>query len=262
MSEGGKVPPELAVPRVGRQDEDAISELVEQATRNPLFEALLRWYNRELSFIGPKDFIPIAEERGMISEIGAWCIEETCRQIRVWQDAGFTTVPVSVNVSSAQFQDSNVERVVSDALVKYEIHPSMLEIELTESLLLADDDETSTTLRDLRAIGVGIALDDFGTGYSSLSYLQRFPVTRLKVDRSFIVDLATNRDDAALTEAIIAMAHGLRLGVVAESVENEEQVALLRELGCDELQGYLLGRPMSPEAFERFLAREKEDGEA
>jgi EAL domain-containing protein (putative c-di-GMP-specific phosphodiesterase class I) len=124
---------------------------------------------------------------------------------------------------------------------------------------MQDDEVTTRTLHRLHELGLGLVLDDFGTGYSSLSYLQRFPVTRLKVDRSFIVDLATNRDDAALTSAIIAMAHGLRLGVVAESVENEEQVALLRELGCDELQGYLLGRPMSSEAFEHFLDCDKEE---
>ena len=218
------------------------------------FEALLRWYNRELGFIGPKDFIPIAEERGMISEIGAWCIEETCRQIRVWQDAGFTTVPVSVNVSSAQFQDSNVERVVSDALVKYEIHPSMLEIELTESLLLADDDETSTTLRDLRAIGVGIALDDFGTGYSALTYLNRFPLDVVKMDRGFLRDIEDSSAAAGIASAVISMSHSLGFKVVAEGVDSPPQAELLRSMGCDQIQGFLYSPAIPSEEASRFLA--------
>ncbi len=218
------------------------------------FEALLRWYNRELGFIGPKDFIPIAEERGMISEIGAWCIEETCRQIRVWQDAGFTTVPVSVNVSSAQFRDSDVERVVSDALVKYEIHPSMLEIELTESLLLADDDKTSTTLRDLRAIGVGVALDDFGTGYSALTYLNRFPLDVVKMDRGFLRDIEDSDAAAGIASAVISMSHSLGFKVVAEGVDSPPQAELLRSMGCDQIQGFLFSPAIPSEEASRFLA--------
>ena len=218
------------------------------------FEALLRWYNRELGFIGPKDFIPIAEERGMISEIGAWCIEETCRQIRVWQDAGFTTVPVSVNVSSAQFRDSDVERVVSDALVNHGIHPSMLEIELTESLLLADDDKTSTTLRDLRAIGVGVALDDFGTGYSALTYLNRFPLDVVKMDRGFLRDIEDSNAAAGIASAVISMSHSLGFKVVAEGVDSPPQAELLRAMGCDQIQGFLFSPAIPSEEASRFLA--------
>lgn len=221
------------------------------------FEALLRWYNRELGFIGPKDFIPIAEERGMISEIGAWCIDETCRQIRVWQDAGFTTVPVSVNVSSAQFRDSDVERVISDALVKYEIHPSMLEIELTESLLLEDDDNTSTTLRDLRAIGVGVALDDFGTGYSALTYLNRFPLDVVKMDRGFLRDIEDSNAAAGIASAVISMSHSLGFKVVAEGVDSPPQAELLRSMGCDQIQGFLFSPAIPSEEASRFLASDR-----
>ena len=150
------------------------------------FEALLRWFSPELGFVSPKNFIPIAEERGMICEIGAWCIEEACRQMRAWTDAGLEIVPVSVNVSSVQFAESDLERVITDALVRHQIDPHNFEIELTESLILEDNDTTALTLRDLRAIGVRVALDDFGTGYSALTYLNRIPLDTVKMDRGFL----------------------------------------------------------------------------
>lgn len=221
------------------------------------FEALLRWYNRELGFIGPKDFIPIAEERGMISEIGAWCINETCRQIRVWQDAGLTTVPVSVNVSSAQFRDSDVQRVVSDALVEHGVHPSMLEIELTESLLLQDDEDTSMTLRDLRAIGVRVALDDFGTGYSALTYLNRFPLDVVKMDRGFLRDIEDSNAAAGIASAVISMSHSLGFKVVAEGVDSPPQADLLRTMGCDQIQGFLFSPAIPSAEASRFLATDR-----
>ena len=177
------------------------------------FEALLRWFRAELGFVGPSEFIPVAEDRGMINEIGAWCLREACRQIRTWQDAGFNVVPVSVNVSSAQFRDADVSRIVSDALVEHEIHPSLLEIELTESLLLDDDERTGMALRDLRAIGVRVALDDFGTGYSALTYLNRFPLDVVKMDRGFLRDIEDSNAAAGIASAVISMSHSLGLEV-------------------------------------------------
>jgi diguanylate cyclase (GGDEF)-like protein len=222
-------------------------------------EALLRWNDPEIGPDLPEELIALAEEIGLISRVGDWVLRTACAQARKWQDEGYKAIRIAVNVSGHQIrQESFVDTVVA-ALEETGISPALLDLEITESTIMQDDEVTTRTLHRLHELGLGLVLDDFGTGYSSLSYLQRFPVTRLKVDRSFIVDLATNRDDAALTSAIIAMAHGLRLGVVAESVENEEQVALLRELGCDELQGYLLGRPMSSEAFEHFLDCDKEE---
>jgi diguanylate cyclase (GGDEF)-like protein len=220
------------------------------------FEALLRWYNCDLDFVGPNEFIPIAEERGMINEIGAWCLDETCRQIRAWQDAGFTTVPVSVNVSSAQFRDTDVQRLVSDALVKHNIHPSLLEIELTESLLLDDGNATAIALRDLRAIGVGIALDDFGTGYSALTYLNRFPLDVVKMDRGFIRDIEDSDSAAGIASAVISMSHSLGFKVVAEGVDSPLQADLLRAMGCDQIQGFLFSPAIPGEEATRFLASE------
>ena len=191
------------------------------------FEALLRWYSAELGFVGPSEFIPVAEDRGMISEIGAWCLTEACRQIRVWQNAGFNVVPVSVNVSSAQFRDSDVSRIVSDALVEHDVHPSLLEIELTESLLLDDDENTGTALRDLRAIGVRVALDDFGTGYSALTYLNRFPLDVVKMDRGFLRDIEDSNAAAGIASAVISMSHSLGLDVIAEGVDSPPQAELL-----------------------------------
>jgi EAL domain-containing protein (putative c-di-GMP-specific phosphodiesterase class I) len=225
-------------------------------------EALLRWRDPEIGPDLPGELISLAEEIGLISRVGEWVLHTACGQARTWREAGYEQIRIAVNVSGHQIRQASFVETVLAALEESGLSPALLDLEITESTIMQDDEVTNRTLHRLHEMGVGLVLDDFGTGYSSLSYLQRFPVTRLKVDRSFIVDLTTNQDDAALTSAIIAMAHGLRLGVVAESVENEEQVALLRQLGCDELQGYLLGRPMSAEQFEDFLAPEKDDPEA
>ena len=218
------------------------------------FEALLRWYNADLGFVSPKDFIPIAEERGLICELGAWCIDEACRQIRTWQDGGFETVRVSVNVSSAQFRDSDVEREISDALVRHEIDPSIFEIELTESLILDESDSTALTLRDLRAIGVQIALDDFGTGYSALTYLNRFPLDTVKMDRGFLRGIEDNDSIAGIASAVITMSHSLGFEVVAEGVDSERQSQLLRSMGCDQIQGFLYSPAVPAAEATRFLA--------
>ena len=218
------------------------------------FEALARWDNRELGFVGPKEFIPIAEERGMINEIGEWCLNEACLQINVWRDAGFSVVPVSVNVSSIQFRDTDVQRIVTDALVRHSVHPSLIEVELTESLLHEDDEKTGLALRELRSIGVKVALDDFGTGYSALTYLDRFPLDVVKMDRGFLRDIEDSHAAAGIASAVISMSHFLGLEVVAEGVDSPPQAALLRTMGCDQIQGFLFSPAIPSEEATCFLA--------
>ncbi len=218
------------------------------------FEALLRWYSRELGFVSPKDFIPVAEERGVIREIGAWCINEACQQIRAWQDAGYRAVPVSVNFSSAQFAGEGVIDVVTQALQRHEIDPRLFQIELTESLLLSDNEATLTELRDLRAIGVTVALDDFGTGYSALTYLNSFPLDVVKMDRGFLRDIETSRTAAGIVSAVISMGHSLGLRIVAEGVDGLWQLQLLEQMQCDEIQGFLYSPPIPSQEATRFLA--------
>jgi diguanylate cyclase (GGDEF)-like protein len=219
------------------------------------FEALSRWQSAELGTVSPKDFIPVAEEHGLINEIGAWCLDETCREIRRWRDAGFVPVPVSVNVSSAQFRDDNLQRTVTDALKKHDVEPELLEIELTESLLLDEGENTAHCLRDLRAIGVQIALDDFGTGYSALAYLNIFPLDILKLDRAFLREIHFDRSAAKIVSAVVSMAHGLGLTVVAEGVDSAEQLPILREMQCDQIQGFLYSPAVAPDDAVRLLAR-------
>lgn len=218
------------------------------------FEALLRWQSEELGFVSPKDFIPVAEERGLICEIGAWCIDEACRQIRAWRDAGFEIVPVSVNVSSAQFSESDLQEIITSALVRHDVEPAAFEIELTESLILADNETTALTLRDLRAIGVRVALDDFGTGYSALTYLNRFPLDTVKMDRGFLRGIEDDEAAAGIASAVIAMSHSLGFAVVAEGVDSERQAQLLRSMGCDQIQGFLYSPALPAIEATRFLA--------
>ncbi len=218
------------------------------------FEALLRWYNDELGFVSPKDFIPVAEERGLICEIGAWCIDEACRQIRVWRESGFETVPVSVNVSSIQFAESDLQQVITNALVRHGVEPRSFEIELTESLILADNETTALTLRDLRAIGVRVALDDFGTGYSALTYLNRFPLDIVKMDRGFLRGIENDTAAAGIASAVISMSHSLGFEVVAEGVDCERQSQLLRSMGCDQIQGFLYSPALPAIEVARYLA--------
>jgi diguanylate cyclase (GGDEF)-like protein len=224
-------------------------------------EALLRWEDPEEGPIGPDEFIPIAEESGLIVGIGAWVLREACRQAVAWNDLGYRPIRMSVNLSGRQILAADfVERVIS-ILDETQMSPNMLELEITESTIMQDDELTNTTLQQLDEIGIGLALDDFGTGYSSINYLRQFPIGRLKIDRTFVSDLMTNPDDAALTGAIIAMAHSLRVKVVGEGVETEEQAYFLRRRGCEELQGYLISPAVDPVTFLRFLVLEK-DGEA
>ncbi|MFO0473146.1 MAG: putative bifunctional diguanylate cyclase/phosphodiesterase [Pseudomonadota bacterium] len=216
-------------------------------------EALLRWNHPLRGAVSPGDFIPLAEERGLIVPIGRWVVQAACRQIRSWRDAGFTPVPVAVNLSARQFASDTLVADIEDALTRYDVSPSELEFELTESALMAEPDRAAEVLERLGRMGIGIAIDDFGTGYSSLSYLKRFRARQVKIDRSFIHGLPGDRDDVAITQAVIAMAHSLGLGVVAEGVETSDQLETLRAMGCDQAQGFLLGRPMPAGQLQALL---------
>jgi EAL domain-containing protein (putative c-di-GMP-specific phosphodiesterase class I) len=216
-------------------------------------EALLRWNHPSRGHIAPVDFIPIAEETGLIIPIGAWVLREACREAKKWATARIGPVPVSVNISSHQFRDGSLGRDVVDAIVGAEIHPNLLELEITESVLLQDVDKTLVVLKALKKSGISLSIDDFGTGYSSLSYLKRFPIDTIKIDRSFVKDLHKDTDDAAICAAILAMSTQLGLRVVAEGVETREQLEFLRRHGCHHIQGYLFGKPQSSEEFFKFL---------
>jgi PAS domain S-box-containing protein/diguanylate cyclase (GGDEF)-like protein len=215
-------------------------------------EALLRWRHPERGLVPPGVFIPLAEETGLILPIGDWVLHAACMQQRNWRDAGLPLVPVSVNLSAHQFNDGIVAKV-GQVLDECGIEPQLLELELTESASMADADKSCALLAQLKAMGIRLAIDDFGTGYSNLNYLKRFPVDKLKIDRSFVADLLDSGDDLAISRAVIAMAHGLRLTVVAEGVETAGQLALLAEQGCDIMQGYYFSRPVPAEDFGRML---------
>ncbi|MGX5719405.1 EAL domain-containing protein [Shinella zoogloeoides] len=216
-------------------------------------EALIRWRHPERGLVAPGDFIPLAEETGLIGPIGDWTLREACRQNKAWQDAGLPSIVVSVNVSARQFQEKDwVERVAA-ALSESGLEARYLELELTESMIMEDVQQAVGTMHRLEQLGVHLAIDDFGTGYSSLASLKRFPVGRLKIDRSFVQDLPDDGDDAAIARAVISLAHSLQLRVIAEGVETREQIDFLREAGCDEIQGFYLSRPVDPRALQALL---------
>ncbi|PVX77986.1 EAL domain-containing protein [Paraburkholderia unamae] len=207
-------------------------------------EALVRWRDPEVGLVSPAQFIPVAEESGLIGPLSDWVLREACRQNRAWQLAGLPPVRVSVNFSAKTFHQRDIAQLVKDVLQETGLDACWLEIELTESTLMRNAEEAVSMLNELHALGIGIAIDDFGTGYSSLSYLKRLPVDRLKIDRSFVADIGTSSDDETITAAIIALAHELRLQVIAEGVETSAQFAFLRERACDELQGYFFAPPL------------------
>jgi len=216
-------------------------------------EALARWDHPVEGMISPCSFIPIAEESGLILEVGAAVLEMACRQGRAWQDAGLAPVKIGVNMSARQFQDAQLTAMVAGVLARTGLEPRWLEIEITESLIMKDVDAAVRRMDELTKLGVGLALDDFGTGYSSLSMLKRFPLSRLKIDRSFIAEAPNDPDDGAIVSAIISLASTLGLEVVAEGVETEAQARYLLAAGCHEIQGHLLGRPEAPEIVEGLL---------
>jgi len=216
-------------------------------------EALLRWERPGVGLVPPKDFIPALEETGLILEVGSWVINAACRQIDLWRHSRVGAVQVSVNVAGMQLMEGDLEGDVARAHQDSGIPPHLLELELTESTLMANTDHSIATLENLKARGVGISIDDFGTGYSSLAYLRRFPIDKLKIDISFIREITSNADDAAIAFAIIQMAHSLNLDVVAEGVETEAQLAYLRRHHCDEVQGYCFSRPLTVPGIETLL---------
>ncbi len=219
------------------------------------FEALLRWRHPDLGFVSPAQFIPLAEETGLIVPIGEWVLREACRQAKAWQDAGATPVRMAVNLSTVQFTQPNLPQVVRDALASSGLAADWLELELTESTVMRDAGAAVETLGKLKAAGVHLSIDDFGTGYSSLAYLKRFPIDALKIDQSFIRESTTNPDDAAIVTSILLMAKSLKLAVVAEGVETASQFSFLRVLQCDEVQGYLFSPPVPPERALALLER-------
>ena len=216
-------------------------------------EALLRWQHPEHGLIAPDRFVRVAENTGLIVPIGEWALRTACRQIVRWEGEGLPIVPVAVNVSAVQFRQEGFRDLIKRVLEETGLPAEYLQLELTESLLLSNADVVYKILHDLQAMGLRLVIDDFGTGYSSLSYLRHFPVTKLKIDRSFIRDVAVNPDDAAITTAIISMSRGLNLRVLAEGVESEMQLAFLRAHGCDEYQGYYFSRPLTVEQVARGL---------
>ena len=218
-------------------------------------EALVRWRHAERGVVSPNEFIPLAEETGLIVPIGEWVLRTACDQARHWQKLGRRPVRIAVNLSAKQFKDENLSQIVLSALHDTGLDPRLLELELTEGTLMDDAKATLATLEQLRGIGVYLSIDDFGTGYSSMNYLKRFDVRALKIDRSFISGLPQDSENAAITRAIIAMAHGLKMIVVAEGVETGEQLVLLEEYGCDLVQGFYLGRPAPPEAVTGMLQK-------
>jgi diguanylate cyclase len=218
-------------------------------------EALLRWQHPELGIYSPGKFVPVAEEMGLIVQIGEWVLRTACQQNQTWQQLGFPPVRVSVNVSSRQFQPDNLLQIIKEALADSNLNPMYLELELTESVLMAEESGIFEVLKEAQNMGVHIAIDDFGTGYSSLSYLKRFPLNVLKIDRSFIKDICSDRNDAAITTAIIAMAHGLGLSVVAEGVETQEQLTFLQQQHCDVIQGYYFSPPICSEKMTQILQK-------
>jgi EAL domain-containing protein (putative c-di-GMP-specific phosphodiesterase class I) len=216
-------------------------------------EALARWRDSEGNIIPPSAFIPVAEDSGLILSIGEWVIREACRQNKAWQDAGLAKVPVAVNVSNVQFSRQDLVTVIADALRSSRLDAKYLEIEITESSIMTRPDRALKIIDTIKSFGVNLSLDDFGTGYSSLSYLRQFPIDTLKIDRGFIRNITTDRQDAEIVSAIIAMAHSLNLKVVAEGIETGEQVEVMGRMKCDILQGYFLGRPANAEIIQRLL---------
>jgi EAL domain-containing protein (putative c-di-GMP-specific phosphodiesterase class I) len=216
-------------------------------------EALIRWQRPEHGTIPPGLFIPLAEETGLIIPIGEWVLRTACVQAKAWQGIGNRNLRVAVNVSARQFSQKNLAELVQRTLIESGLEARYLELELTESALLNDNEALTETLRQLKHIGVSLSLDDFGTGYSSLSHLRRFPIDIVKIDRSFINDVTTNVNDASIANAIIAMARSLDVYSIAEGVETESQAAFLKKNHCDAIQGYYLSRPQHATAITQIL---------
>ena len=217
-------------------------------------EALVRWNHPKLGLIPPGDFIPLAEELGLISALDEYVLQEACKQNKAWQDAGFKPIRVSVNVSPVEFQQRNVAKMIAGTLKETGLSSEYLEVEITEGVTMHQVEVALSTLYELKQLGIHISIDDFGTGYSSLSYLKKFPVDTLKIDRSFIRDIEED-DDVEIVSYIIALARSLKLNVIAEGVETEEQKRFLTDKNCFEMQGYYFSPPLNSEEFESLLIK-------
>jgi EAL domain-containing protein (putative c-di-GMP-specific phosphodiesterase class I) len=211
--------------------------------------------------VSPLDFIPVAEEMGMIVPIGDWVLHEACHAANEWIKAGHSELKVSVNVSAKQFNEQGFKSSVIAALLSSGLEPQKLVLEITESMLMGDIDQHALLLQEIKKLGVSFSLDDFGTGYSSLSYLKKFPIDELKIDRSFLLEVPANNDDNSIVRAIIAMAHSLGQKVVAEGVEDVEQLDFLRQLSCDMIQGYYFSKPLSKSDFTDYLSSQGQPGQ-
>jgi diguanylate cyclase (GGDEF)-like protein/PAS domain S-box-containing protein len=219
-------------------------------------EALLRWKHPVRGLVSPGVFIPVAEETGLILDLGTWVLEEACRQVREWKDANLIMPPIAVNLSARQF-DNQLPKRIAAVLERHGVQPDQINLEITESLLVRGTDNVIAIMNELVAMGMALALDDFGTGYSSLAYLKKFPISTLKIDRSFVIGLPYEENDCAIARAIVTMAQQLRQEIVAEGVETAEQMSFLRELGCDQLQGYLFSQPVPATDFAAMLREGK-----
>ena len=216
-------------------------------------EALIRWLHPELGTVPPSIFIPLAEETGLIVEIGEWALYEACQQNKRWQLMGYPALKIGVNLSARQFMHDKLVDMVAQVLNDTGLDPQYLDLEITESIAMQDGDFVIKKLQELRRLGIQISIDDFGTGYSSLSYIKKFPINTLKIAQPFVSDITESPDDAAIVSAIIAMAHGLNMNVIAEGVETDYQRAFLRKLRCDEMQGFLYSKPLSADTFTKLL---------
>jgi diguanylate cyclase (GGDEF)-like protein len=216
-------------------------------------EALIRWNHPERGLLMPGRFISVAEQSGLIARIGVWVLREACRQAQAWRGAGLPSLRVSVNISVRQLAFYDLAAIIESILEETSLPPQLLELEITESLLAQNVDDTLNVLKQIRSQGVELAVDDFGTGYSSLSYLKRFPISKLKIDQSFVRDLLSDPDDRAIARAIVTLGHNLGMKVTAEGVESEEHLEILRLIGCDEIQGYLFGQPLPADALMHAL---------
>jgi diguanylate cyclase (GGDEF)-like protein len=221
-------------------------------------EALLRWRHPTRGIVGPLEFIPIAEETGLMLSIGEWVLREACRQARQWQREGLPFLRIAVNISPIHFRQSKFLEIVRSALLDNDLEPQYLDIELTETTVMDHAENSVNILEELSRMGVIVSIDDFGTGYSSMSYLRRFPIDKLKIDRSFIHEMTTNSDAASIVRAIISLAHSLRLKVVAEGVETVEQLEQLREFGCDQFQGFYRSAAVLPSEIRDFVQKSAE----
>jgi EAL domain-containing protein (putative c-di-GMP-specific phosphodiesterase class I) len=216
-------------------------------------EALIRWHSPDLGWVAPKDFIPVAEEIGLIIELGDWVLKQACCQLQIWHQQGFESLNVAVNLSARQLQQSSLVKTVEHVLHAFDLSPRNLELEITETAALSNLDASVTTLNQLQQLGTRIVMDDFGTGYSSLNYLKRLPFQGLKIDRSFVKDIPNDAQDVAMLRAMIALGHELRIGIVAEGVETREQMLCLKELCCENMQGYWFSRPKNADEMTAFL---------